>query len=333
MLPLGDGVDNEVPLAIASLLAFCVSALANAAMARGWRFLPQDRPNARSLHERPVPRSGGLGIALGVAAAGLASADSVLLVLLALTVPLAIISLVDDVRGLPIATRLVTHLVLAVIFLWRCAPEQWGFPVGILACATLVWMTNLYNFMDGSDGMAGGMALFGFGAYGIAAWSAGDLSIALAASVLAAATTGFLLFNFHPAKIFMGDVGSIPLGFLAAALGLLGYWRGLWPWSFPVLVFSPFIVDASVTLLRRLLRGERVWQAHREHYYQRLIRSGLGHRATALWSYGLMALCAAAALVLLHWPESTLPLLLACAMFYTLLMLWLDRHCRAHGVL
>ena len=95
----------------------------------------------------------------------------------------------------------------------------------------------------------------------------------------------------------MGDVGSIPLGFLAAALGLEGLRRDLWPFWFPMLVFSPFIVDASVTLLRRLMRGERVWQAHREHHYQIMVRSGLGHRVTALLWYGLMALIAASACI------------------------------------
>ncbi len=319
--------------AVGLAAAFLLSSLANRVMARGLAWLPQDRPNARSLHAHVVPRSGGIGIALGVAVASLLASGFGLTNLLGLVLLLVAVSLLDDARGLPILLRLGMQLMAALVFLWLDAPSTWGAVAWLASILVLIWMTNLYNFMDGSDGLAGGMAMIGFGVYGIAAWGGGDMGIALLALALAAAALGFLLFNFHPAKIFMGDVGSIPLGFLAAALGLLGYWRGLWPWSFPVLVFSPFIVDASVTLLRRLLRGERVWQAHREHYYQRLIRSGLGHRATALWSYGLMALCAAAALVLLQWPESRLPLLLACAMFYTLLMLWLDRHCRAHGVL
>lgn len=93
----------------------------------------------------------------------------------------------------------------------------------------------------------------------------------------------------------MGDVGSIPLGFLAAALGLMGWQQGAWPLWFPVLVFSPFLADASVTLLRRLARGERFWQAHREHYYQRLIRMGWGHRRTAMLEYLLMVAVTASA--------------------------------------
>ena len=322
------------PFAAVGLLAACLcSGLANRAMARGLAWLPQDRPNARSLHAHAVPRSGGIGIALGVGVASLSASGFGLASLLGLVLLLAMVSLLDDARGLPILLRLAMQLVAALAFLWLYAPLAWGVVAWAVSVLALIWMTNLYNFMDGADGLAGGMAMIGFGTYGLAAWLADDMGIALLALALAAAALGFLRFNFHPAKVFMGDVGSIPLGFLAAALGLLGYWRGLWAWPFPLLVFSPFIVDASITLLRRLLRGEQVWQAHREHYYQRLIRSGLGHRATALWSYGLMALCAAAALALLRWPESTLPLLLACGMFYALLMIWLDRRCSAHGVL
>lgn len=310
--------------------AFLLSALANGFMARGLGWLPHDRPNARSLHAQAVPRSGGIGIALGVGVAAWLASGFGLAALLALALALALVSLVDDARGLPVAPRLGAQLLAALAFLWLYAPPAWGVPAWLLALPLLIWMTNLYNFMDGSDGLAGGMALFGFGAYGLAAWLAGDAQFALAACALAAAAMGFLLFNFHPARIFMGDVGSIPLGFLAAALGLLGLWRGLWPWAFPVLVFSPFIVDASVTLARRLLRGARVWQAHREHYYQRLIRSGTSHRATAWWGYGLMAVCAAAALYLRHRPESMPPMLLAFGMCYGLLMVWLDRRWNTH---
>lgn len=308
--------------------AFLLSALANWSMVRGVDWLPHDRPNERSLHAHVVPRSGGVGLVLGVGLAALLSSGFGLAAVLLLALLLALLSLADDARGLPVRLRFGAQVVAALAFLWFYAPPAWGAAAWLLGLLTLVWLTNLYNFMDGSDGLAGGMAVFGFGAYGVAAWLAGDATLALAAGALAAAAVGFLLFNFHPARIFMGDVGSIPLGFLAAALGLVGYWRGLWPWAFPLLVFSPFVVDASVTLLRRLLRGEKVWQAHRSHYYQRLVRSGMGHRATALWAYGLMALCVAAALYLRQRPDSMPFILLAFGMFYTLLTIGLDRRWR-----
>jgi UDP-N-acetylmuramyl pentapeptide phosphotransferase/UDP-N-acetylglucosamine-1-phosphate transferase len=169
--------------------------------------------------------------------------------------------------------------------------------MGVAAAAlAAAWLANLYNFMDGSDGLAGGMAAIGFGCSAMAALAWGDIQLAAASLSIAGAAAAFLVFNFHPARIFMGDVGSIPLGFLAAAMGILGWRNGVWPLWFPVLVFSPFIVDATVTLTRRLLRGDKVWQAHKEHYYQRLVRLGLGHRRTAIIEYFVMAAAGGSAL-------------------------------------
>lgn len=153
--------------------------------------------------------------------------------------------------------------------------------------------------MDGSDGLAGGMGLFGFSAYAIAAFIIGDFDLAMMNAVIAMACFAFLLFNFHPAKIFMGDSGSIPLGFLSGSIGIYGYFQALWPGWFPILVFSPFIVDATVTLIKRQIAGEKVWQAHRSHYYQRLVQMGWGHKKTAIGEYVLMLLLAVASILML----------------------------------
>ena len=169
-------------------------------------------------------------------------------------------------------------------------------PYLVVLLLAVAWYENLYNFMDGSDGLAGGMAVIGFGAYALAAQISGAQPLATVSAMLAAASAAFLTKNFHPARIFLGDVGSVPLGFLAAVLGLVGWNDGLWPLWFPVLVFAPFVCDATLTLLKRLLRRERVWQAHREHYYQRLVRMGFGHRGAAYIEYTAMLGCAAAAL-------------------------------------
>jgi UDP-N-acetylmuramyl pentapeptide phosphotransferase/UDP-N-acetylglucosamine-1-phosphate transferase len=180
------------------------------------------------------------------------------------------------------------HGVFAAWFSIALLADANGWLVVTFAAVAVIWMLNLYNFMDGSDGLAGGMTLIGFGCYGAAAWLAGDESFAAANFSVAASAAAFLLFNFHPARIFLGDSGSIPLGFLAAAMGFIGWMSGDWPLWLPLLVFSPFIADASVTLLKRGWRGEKVWQAHREHYYQRMVQHGLGHRNTALLAYILM---------------------------------------------
>jgi UDP-N-acetylmuramyl pentapeptide phosphotransferase/UDP-N-acetylglucosamine-1-phosphate transferase len=253
-----------------------------------------DQPNVRSLHERPVPRTGGLAIAAGTAVS-MAFGASMLWAPLAAAAALAVLSFLDDLFGLPTSVRLLAHLAAAGFVAWYLlSPMELG-SLAAIALA-IAWITNLYNFMDGSDGLAGGMALIGFGAYGLAAWLAGESALAATCWCVAAASAAFLLYNFHPARLFLGDVGSIPLGFLAGALGILGWRDDAWPLWFPLLVFAPFFGDATVTLAKRALRGERVWQAHREHYYQRLVQMGFGHRRTAYVYYAAMLACAAVAL-------------------------------------
>ena len=253
-----------------------------------------DEPNARSLHERPVPRTGGLAIVAGTAVS-FAFGASEIWAPLAAAAALAAVSFLDDLFGLPTAVRLCAHLVAAGFVAWYVLSPMELALLAVLAVA-IAWITNLYNFMDGSDGLAGGMALIGFGTYGVAAWLVQEQALAAACWCIAASSAAFLFYNFHPARIFLGDVGSIPLGFLAGALGILGWRDDAWPLWFPLLVFAPFIGDATVTLARRALRGERVWQAHREHYYQRMVRMGFGHRRTAHIYYAAMLACAAAAL-------------------------------------
>jgi UDP-N-acetylmuramyl pentapeptide phosphotransferase/UDP-N-acetylglucosamine-1-phosphate transferase len=197
----------------------------------------------------------------------------------------------------------------------------WTLLAGMLA---VVWMTNLYNFMDGSDGLAGGMAAIGFGALALAAMLGDAAGLAALCAAIAAAALAFLRFNFPPARVFMGDAGSIPLGFMAATLGIVGAMQDVWPWLFPLLVFSPFIVDASVTLIRRGLRGEKVWRAHRSHYYQRVVLLGATHRQLALAAYALMLAAAALAFALLLFRLYTAWLLILSAAIYLLIFLAID---------
>lgn len=281
------------------ILAVLITAITIALMLRWGAAGPLDLPNQRSLHATPVPRSGGVGIMAGVMVGFVAMAPAFSFVagLLLLT----LVSWWDDRRSLPAAVRFACHFVAAGLVVAAVFPDVtiWNL---LLALLFIVWMTNLYNFMDGANGLAGGMAVFGFGAYAVAAGLSGEMNLAVWAACIAAAAAGFLLFNFDPARIFMGDVGSIPLGFLAASLGLVGIQREVWPLWFPVLVFAPFIVDATVTLLRRAWRREKIWQAHREHYYQRLVCSGWSHRKLALHEYALMVVISASACWMLGWP-------------------------------
>jgi UDP-N-acetylmuramyl pentapeptide phosphotransferase/UDP-N-acetylglucosamine-1-phosphate transferase len=233
-----------------------------------------------------------------------------------------VISVLDDVRGLSVVLRFLTHLIVAVACLLVLGLTGWSLLLGTLA---VVWMTNLFNFMDGADGLAGGMAALGFGALALAAWHGDAPGLSVFCASIAAAALAFLRFNFPPARVFMGDAGSIPLGFLAASLGILGAMQRVWPWMFPLLVFSPFIVDASVTLVRRGLRGEKIWQAHRSHYYQRVVLMGASHRQLALNAYVLMLVNAALAFMLLGMPQHAAWILVGWAAMHSLIFMAIDR--------
>jgi len=273
------------------------------------RYLAMDEPNQRSLHSIAVPRVGGIAIVIAalVTWSQLPEASQLLIVL---TAVLAGISYIDDRNGLSVTIRLALHVAAAGLIV-STGPASNSAWLTAASMACVVWMTNAYNFMDGADGLAGGMAIFGFLAYGVAASAAQVELLAAMSFILAAAAAGFLVFNFPPAKVFMGDAGSISMGFLAAVLGLSGWESGAWPPWFPLLVFAPFLVDASVTLLRRVLRRERFWEAHRDHYYQRLIRMGWSHRRTALAEYLVMAGVAASAVAALRFGAGGQTLILA----------------------
>lgn len=251
--------------------------------------LAVDAPNERSLHVIPIPRTGGLGIIAGVATGWWMISEGWMLYIFILSALLATISFLDDMKGLHVGYRLAIHLILAALFTARLYwPPHINFYIAALTVLAIAWMTNLFNFMDGSDGLAGGMAVLGFGFYGLSSLMAGDVRFAFFNLTISSAAFAFLLYNFYPARIFMGDTGSTFLGFLSGAMGLIGWQRGIWSLWTPVIIFSPFIVDATVTLFKRLLRGAKIWQAHREHYYQRLIQMGYGHRKTALLEYFFM---------------------------------------------
>jgi len=283
---------------VPALAAFAAIALLRRSR---WAALLADTPNERSLHSVPTPRVGGLGLMAGALPVGALFADGPLSVLFACAGLLALVSFADDRQSLPIEVRLPAHLAAASMAVLAIAAPGAGHPglgavEATVAVAALVWMTNLFNFMDGSDGLAGGMGSIGFAALSAAAAGAGAMPLALGAAAIAAASLGFLAHNFPPARVFLGDAGSVPLGFLGGALGLYGMLSGAWPWWFPLVVFSPFIADATVTLLRRALRGERFWRAHRSHYYQRLVLAGWTRRGLALSGYALMLAAAASAL-------------------------------------
>lgn len=265
-------------------------------LALRWGLL--DVPNHRSAHSQATPRGGGIGFVMvflfttaWLARQGTIS-GRVGGALIGGGLAVAVVGFLDDRFQLPAQVRVVVHFAAAGWAVWRLggvAPLQlgwvvwdWGWIGYAVAIVGLVWMINLYNFMDGIDGLAGleALAVSGFGSL-ILAWSAAhDLSII--ASVLAATVAGFLVWNWPPAKIFMGDAGS---GFLGYVLGLLAIasardrpWM-LWVW---VILLGVFIVDATVTLLRRAIARARWYEAHSAHAYQHAARRWGSHLRVTL---------------------------------------------------
>lgn len=316
----------SLPIAVFVLaLIFCVAWGVLHAMVSGWLPVAMDKPNERSLHQNPTPRTGGVVICLALVALLPWLEDDALRAMGFGALALAVLSLIDDVLSLSPLVRFPVHLAVAigVLAYIQPGPGIWIMAASIFA---IVWMTNLFNFMDGSNGLAGGMALLGFATYACAGLAAGAGQLAFVAAGIAFAALAFLCFNFDPARIFMGDAGSIPLGFLAGMIGYFGWVSGLWSFWFPFVVFSPFVVDASVTLAKRAVARKKIWRAHREHYYQRLIQMGWSHRRLALWEYVLMLVSAGSALLLLHRdPMAQLAWLTCLGIIYMVLMVYIDR--------
>lgn len=308
------------------LAAFLVSLVLVRLLASGWaRQLATDIPNDRSLHDCPTSRLGGVGVMIAALGCWMAFAPGTLQPVAVLAGLLAAVFLIDDVRSLTVAVRFAVQAVAAIAYLaWQPA---FG-PLVLLPVVALgiMWSANLYNFMDGMNGLAGGMTVLGFGAYAAAAHLAGANDFATVCAIVAAAAAGFLVWNFDPARIFLGDAGSIALGFLAAALGLNGWQAGVWPFWFPFLVFSLFIIDSGLTLAKRILHGEAPWQAHKSHYYQRIVRMGWSHRDVALCAYVVMLLTGLTATAGRNaGPLTATALLIAWAVIYGGLIVVIDR--------
>lgn len=299
-----------------------------------------DTPNARSSHIVPTPRGGGLAIVLAFLLAMtylvlIGQLASRLYFAFAGSGIVAIIGYWDDWHDLAARVRLLGHFFAAcwaAFWLGGLPSLDLGFVVwdlgwaGYMICViSLVWLLNLYNFMDGIDGLAGSEAVFVAGGGGLFLFWAGAGSLAWVCWLLAAACLGFLLWNWPPAKIFMGDVGS---GFLGFMLGVLAIASAhiepilLWLW---IILLGVFIVDATVTLLRRLLCGENVFQAHRSHAYQHATMLAGNHLTVTLGIVGLnLLILLPLAFVAWVYPALVLPMVAAAGIILIGLALYLQ---------
>ena len=302
----GDAVTIEpVRLMLVAVMGFLASTLGTYCL---MRFLAireiLDRPNERSNHDVPTPRGGGiavlgavilawltgLGLSTGIEASGL--------VILLAAVMLGAVCFIDDLRGLGALPRLIAQFAAIIPGLWFVS-ETGGlfkpiFPIALDIAATgflWLWFINLFNFMDGIDGISGvEIATVGIGLAGLAALGVADPAVLSPALALTAAALGFLVWNWRPARIFMGDVGSIPMGYLIGWLlisagpdadgSVNGGANAQFAW---LILPAYYLADASITLARRLLKRENILRAHRQHFYQKAVIRGVGHATVCIW--------------------------------------------------
>ena len=280
----------------------------------GRRVATFDVPNERSSHTTPTLRGSGVVIVivclLLYAAAASFGFGKISWAFIAGALLVSIVSWLDDAADLPAWGRLAAHSTAAVILLASVNPlpaigiPLYGpIPLGVpfsyaVSFLWIVWMINAYNFMDGIDGIAGAQAtVAGVGWAMIGIW-AGDSAIYIFGGVIAFSSLGFLVHNWSPARVFMGDVGSAFLGYTLAAFPFLAQpdVQEKRPWLFAAAVSFVwlFLFDTAFTLARRLLKKEKVWLAHRKHLYQRLVIAGWGHASVSLLYCGLAVLVSAA---------------------------------------
>lgn len=286
---------NEIIYILLGAGVFAVSALATRfVLMLLQKHQVMDIPNARSNHAIPVPRGGGIALVVTMLIAMLVVHEffslsvQPLMPLFACVVGLALVSFYDDLKGLSILWRFGVQIVAVIIGVYYF-PQQGllfqGFlpPVldMIVKAGIWLWFINLYNFMDGIDGLAGSETVsLGIGIALVAVAVALPFDMVAYGVVIAAAALGFLMWNWHPAKIFMGDVGSVPLGFVLGGLLLRLATEGFW--AAALILPAYYLIDSTYTLLSRAVQGKRFWESHSEHFYQQAVRAGNSHaRVTA----------------------------------------------------
>jgi UDP-N-acetylmuramyl pentapeptide phosphotransferase/UDP-N-acetylglucosamine-1-phosphate transferase len=290
-----------------------------------------DRPNERSSHLHPTPRGGGIVVVTVLVTAfwaiqiGTGAPLWRVAVLTGAIAVLAAVSWLDDRRGAGMGLRLAAQLFAVVAGLFAIGIEplaaRLGVPawlLGIPLALAWMWFVNLYNFMDGIDGITGvETACIGVGLVALAVVTLGSVAgQALAGLALAGAAIGFLVWNWHPARIFLGDVGSVPLGYIVGGLLIQAMVAGNWAAALILPLY--YLADATIILFARALSGQKPWEAHKSHFYQRAHQGGLSHGQVSLcigmlnivlialaaaaglgWSWLALALAAAAVALLL----------------------------------
>jgi len=257
-----------------------------------------DIPNERSSHLTPTPRGGGLSIVLAILLCiGVLFLTGQLQKDIAIALGIggffvSLIAWIDDHRHIPAFWRAMAYAIAAVFSVYclggfnHLKLGSYLLPLGmignVLAVVWIIWMTNLYNFMDGTDALAAIQAMCVGLLAGILFWLEGQYGVAMVCFVIFASSCGFLFWNWPPAKIFLGDVGSCTLGFCFGVLTMIGEIEGTIPFTVWFILLSIFICDATLTLLMRIIKGEKWHNAHCSHAYQRWVQMGTSHKRLAL---------------------------------------------------
>ncbi|NNK52908.1 MAG: glycosyltransferase family 4 protein [Xanthomonadales bacterium] len=285
-----------------------------------------DHPGERHSHAEATPRGGGAGLLSAFLLTALwltAGADSSdwLIGVMPGVIVIAIVGAWDDHSSLSVRLRFFIQLAVSFYLLGYAANAEWvhGALEMIVCCLFLVWMTNLYNFMDGSNGMAGLQGVFGGALLGWLFYQAGDAPFSAISILLAASCAGFLPWNLGRARVFMGDVGSLALGFLFGSLLIYGVGTGAFTIPVALMIMLLFLTDSTLTLLGRVLKGERWYTAHRQHLYQRMIANGWTHGSVATFYQAVnLALVVPGIVVAVHFPALAWVAALALTLIFVL---------------
>ncbi|MGF7184594.1 UDP-GlcNAc:undecaprenyl-phosphate GlcNAc-1-phosphate transferase [Desulfitispora alkaliphila] len=299
---------------LAMMLAFIVAlVLTPVVKSLAFRVGAVDNPEQRKVHKKIMPRMGGLAIYLGFIGAVLTTqplTNQIIGLLLGGTI-IVVIGIADDIVGLQPKVKLLGQIVAAsVLVLFGIGVEFVTNPfdgmisLGILSIPfTILWIvgvTNAVNLIDGLDGLAGGVTAIAATTLAVVAWTEGQTLYATCALILAASTMGFLKYNFYPAKIFMGDTGSMFLGFNLATLAVLGLGKGATVISLfiPIVILGIPILDTAFAIVRRYMKNQPIFKADKEHLHHCLLAVGLSHKQTVLVIYGLNSILGASAVML-----------------------------------
>jgi len=288
-----------------------------------------DQPGIRRNHDAPIARGGGvaIGLALVLTALLLAPGDPFCAPFVGGAGVVCLLGWLDDHASLAVVWRLGVQVLAAVAVVAVIGPVETvraaGFSIPAvwlwspLAVLAIIWLVNLFNFMDGSDGLASTQAVISCTLYALAFKLEGAHAAASLALITAAATLGFLFWNWPRARVFLGDSGSLLLGWCVGCLALIGTVGDSIPVGLAFVIVSPFVVDATATLCWRVIRRERWYTAHSEHAYQYLIRAGWSHRRVLLTWLVLNGVLVMPATALVLWKPRTD---LAVAAFVTIVL-------------